>query len=296
MVFLVTHITEYNYDDFVSYCHNIATLKPRSFEGQQLLDYHLEIEPIPVNISEGTDFFGNNITRFSIQELHKKLVVKTQSKVNRDVSSYQNSLFSDACRSISVSEAISELTKIDSETLYARQFMLESPLIRKVVNDIKEYASVSFSPNRSVFDASRELMERIYTDFEFLTGFTNVATPLNDVIKDRKGVCQDFAQVAIACIRAMGLPARYVSGYIETIPPPGKPKLVGADASHAWFSVYIPGYGWADFDPTNNQIPSDRHIVLAWGRDYFDVPPLKGVIYTNGKNSMKVSVDIHALL
>ncbi len=135
-------------------------------------------------------------------------------------------------------------------------------------------------------------MQRIFTDFEFNTKVTNVATPIHEVIKEKKGVCQDFAQIAIACVRSVGLPARYVSGYIETLPPPGKVKLIGADASHAWFSVYIPNFGWVDFDPTNNQIPKNQHIVVSHGRDYYDVPPLKGVIFSAGKNKMKVSVDI----
>jgi len=135
-------------------------------------------------------------------------------------------------------------------------------------------------------------MQRIYTDFEFVSGFTSISTPILEVMAEKKGVCQDFAQIAIACVRSVGLPARYVSGYIETLPPPGKEKLVGADASYAWFSVFIPGFGWVDFDPTNNQIPMNQHIVVGWGRDYYDVPPLKGVVYGSGKSKLKVSVDI----
>ena len=115
-------------------------------------------------------------------------------------------------------------------------------------------------------------------------------------MKEKKGVCQDFAQIAIACIRSVGLPARYVSGYIETVPPKGKEKLVGADASHAWFAIFIPGFGWVDFDPTNNLIPMDQHIVVGWGRDYYDVPPLKGVVYGSGKSRLKVAVDIAATI
>ena len=159
-------------------------------------------------------------------------------------------------------------------------------------DEIKAYAKVSFKGKRSLYEASFELMQRIFTDFDFVSGFTSIATPLNMVMKEKKGVCQDFAQIAIACLRSVGLPARYVSGYIETLPPPGKEKLIGSDASHAWFSVYIPKFGWIDFDPTNNQIPKNQHITVSYGRDYYDVAPLKGVIYSNGENKMKVSVDI----
>ena len=152
---------------------------------------------------------------------------------------------------------------------------MESIFIRRADDSIRDYAEVSFKRNRSVFDAAYELMQRIYTDFQFVPGFTSISTPVAEVMKEKKGVCQDFAQIAIACIRSVGLPARYVSGYIETVPPKGKEKLVGADASHAWFAIFIPGFGWVDFDPTNNLIPMDQHIVVGWGRDYYDVPPLK---------------------
>ena len=135
-------------------------------------------------------------------------------------------------------------------------------------------------------------MHRIFSDFKFQSGFTTIATPLSVVMKERKGVCQDFAHVAIACIRSLGLPARYVSGYIETLPPPGMQKLAGVDASHAWFSVYIPGSGWVDFDPTNNIIPAERHITIGWGRDYADITPLRGVIMSSGSHELKVSVDV----
>ncbi|MGS0528046.1 transglutaminase-like domain-containing protein [Zobellia nedashkovskayae] len=137
-------------------------------------------------------------------------------------------------------------------------------------------------------------MQRIYTDFDFDSGFTTISTPIDEVMREKKGVCQDFAQIAIACIRSIGLPARYISGYIETLPPEGKEKLVGSDASHAWFAIYIPTFGWVDFDPTNNQIPLNQHIVVGWGRDYYDVPPLKGVVFGSGKSKLKVAVDIAA--
>jgi transglutaminase-like putative cysteine protease len=157
---------------------------------------------------------------------------------------------------------------------------------------ITNYALQSFTPGRPIYEAVYNLMGRIYKDFEFKPGFTTIATPLSEVMKQRKGVCQDFAHVGIACLRSIGLPARYVSGYIETLPPPGVEKLVGVDASHAWFSVFIPNIGWLDFDPTNNVVPSDQHITIGWGRDYFDITPLKGVILSSGPHRLSVSVDV----
>ena len=294
MIYSVTHITEYIYDDYVSYCHNLATLKPRSFKGQQVLDFEMLIDPLPDEISERIDFFGNYTTRFSIQHSHKVLKVTCKSKIERNIIAVETDIPPEL-KNLNLRNVQTRLSQREPELIDARQYLLESPLIRKVSQEIREYAAVSFHPDRPVFESAYELMQRIYSDFTYLQGFTTVTTPLNVVISEKKGVCQDFAQIAIACVRSAGLPARYVSGYIETVPPEGETKLVGADASHAWFSVFIPGYGWVDFDPTNNQIPSHQHITVAWGRDYYDVPPLKGVIFSNGENHMKVSVDIQQL-
>ena len=295
MDFLITHITEYSYSEQVVFCHNIATIKPRISPGQNLLEYNIDIKPQPADFSERVDFFGNNITRFSIQKGHKKLSVTSTCKISREYTAIKNSFTSPECVDITLEQALLSLKSANPANFEAQQFILDSILIRNSKLNIKEYALVSFKPKRSVFEAANELMQRIFTDFDFVSGFTNVSTPLDVVMEEKKGVCQDFAQIAIACIRSIGLPARYISGYIETLPPPGKPKLVGADASHAWFAVFIPGFGWVDFDPTNNTIPENQHIVVGWGRDYYDVPPLKGVIYSSGGSKLKVSVDIRAM-
>lgn len=291
MIFDLWHKTKYTYDYGTSYCHNITTTKPKTFAGQTLLDYSLEITPTPTDLSERLDFFGNSVTRFSIQQHHKELVVIAKSKVNRDYDLNIANNFSQG-KKVTIEDTKAFLKGTNPEIIDLRQFVMPSPLISNYSDAIKAYAMVSFKPNRSLYDATYELMQRIYTDFDFVSGFTNIATPLKDVMSAKKGVCQDFAQVAIACLRSMGLPAKYVSGYIETVAPKGKEKLIGTDASHAWFSVYIPTYGWLDFDPTNNQIPKNQHIVVAHGRDYYDVPPLKGVIYSMGKSNMEVSVDL----
>lgn len=292
MKFQVSHTTHYNYETGVTFCHNIATLKPKTIPGQTLLDYKLEISPEPSEISERLDFFGNTITRFSIQKHHTELKVTAKSNILRDYTLQPNIETSTTGKTIILKDALNALKTNTPEYIDAKQFILESIFIAKISQEIKDYAQVSFKPNRPVFEAAFELMQRIYTEFKFDSGFSTIATPIHEVMKEKKGVCQDFAQIAIACVRSIGLPARYVSGYIETLPPPGKEKLVGTDASHAWFSVYIPTFGWIDFDPTNNQIPKNQHITVSWGRDYYDVPPLKGVIYSTGKNKMKVAVDI----
>jgi transglutaminase-like putative cysteine protease len=159
-------------------------------------------------------------------------------------------------------------------------------------NEIKKFAEECFLPNTSLYESILKLTEKIYTEFEFEEGFSSLNTPLKTILKEKKGVCQDFSHLAIACIRSMGFPARYVSGYIETLPPIGKPKLQGSDASHAWISVFIPYMGWCEFDPTNNLVPSNKHITVAYGRDYADVVPLKGIIFSSGNHEVKVEVDV----
>ena len=171
---------------------------------------------------------------------------------------------------------------------------MNSPFIQ-IDPAIRAFAEQSFTPARPLLAAMVDLTRRIFTEFTYDPHFTTIVTPLSDVLAHRRGVCQDFAHLEIACVRAMGLPARYVSGYLETLPPPGKEKLRGADASHAWLSAYIPEQGWVDFDPTNNQIPSEQYITTAWGRDYGDVTPLKGVIFGGGEHTLAVSVDVERL-
>jgi transglutaminase-like putative cysteine protease len=172
-----------------------------------------------------------------------------------------------------------------------RQYMFETPMTASN-EEILKFALQSFQQGKSVFEATEDLTKRIFNEFEYKPGHTTVSTPLAQVMKERKGVCQDFAHLAISCLRAVGLPARYVSGYIETVSPEGVEKLIGTDASHAWFSLYIPDMGWTDFDPTNNCIVSDQHITIGWGRDYADIAPLEGIILSSGSHELTVSVDV----
>jgi transglutaminase-like putative cysteine protease len=171
------------------------------------------------------------------------------------------------------------------------QYLLDSPLV-KASEELRAYAAPSFAAGRPLLEAVENLSHRIFDEFNFEPDFTDVTTPLSEVLKHRSGVCQDFAQVGVGCLRSLGLPGRYVSGYIETLPPPGEERMIGADASHAWMSVLLPGVGWVDFDPTNDQRRSERHIVVAHGRDFSDATPLKGVTYGGGQQSLSVKVDV----
>ena len=292
MKYRVTHNTKYNYSENVTLCHNVAHLLPRTTPQQTCRISELKISPLPVAVNEWSDLFGNRQASFSIQLPHTELIVTAISEV--EVSS-SGSLLNDAFPT-AWEQAIDYMqTASDPETIDARMYVLESEFI-EFSDEVRNYTDTSFTPGRPLLEAVEDLMHRIYKEFDYVPGFSSIATPLGEVLKHRKGVCQDFAHLAIACLRMQGLAARYVSGYLETIPPAGKPRLVGADASHAWFSVFVPHQGWIDFDPTNARIPAEQHITVAWGRDYADVAPLKGVIFGGGdKNKLKVSVDVERI-
>jgi len=288
LLYKIVHTTSYTYSEPVSICHNIARLVPRSFDKQQCRKSVVSISPQPGAMHEYEDFFGNKVMYFAIQQEHKSLTVTVSSEVEKiNYESPEMNLYAAVPW-----QEVRELARQSTPAwLDVHQYIPET-VFTSFTPGITAYALQSFTPGRPMFDASLDLMQRIYRDFEFKPGFTTISTPLSEVMKARKGVCQDFAHLAIACVRSIGLPARYVSGYLETIAPPGKEKMAGADASHAWFSVYIPYMGWVDFDPTNNQIPAAQHITASWGRDYADIAPLKGVIINSGPHQLAVSVDV----
>lgn len=291
MQYQITHTTEYAYRQSVSLCHNIAKLVLRNTANQVCTNTVVQIFPVPDVINEYEDFFGNKVMYFSIQQEHRHLRVTVTSQIDKkNTRNPALDLFTD----ISWEDCTAALLQPGDNHFDARQYINKTE-ITTATAEIYTYALQSFTPGRSMFEASQNLMQRIFHDFEFKSGFTTVATPLHEVMKQRKGVCQDFAHLAIACIRSMGLPAKYISGYIETLAPAGKEKLAGVDASHAWFAVYIPQMGWVDFDPTNNVIPADQHITIGWGRDYSDIAPLKGVILSSGQHHLKVSVDVRRM-
>lgn len=292
MKYRVTHITRYRYSVPVSHCYNVAHLLPRTTPQQSCRVSNLNISPLPASINDWNDLYGNHQVSFDIQQAHTELTVTATSEV--EVNSY-GSLLGNAFP-ISWEQAVEHLrTSQDPDVIDARQYVLESDFI-EFRDAIDAYSNDSFSAGRPLVEAVEEFMHRIYKDFEYDPSFSNIATPLEDVLKHRKGVCQDFAHLAIAGLRMRGLAARYVSGYLETLPSAGKTRLVGADASHAWFSVFVPHLGWIDFDPTNAQLPAEQHITVAWGRDYADVAPLKGVLFGGGnKHKLEVSVDVQRL-
>lgn len=293
MNYRITHRTTYQYEEPVSSCYNEVRLMPRTFERQTCSTSALQVEPSPNDYRERVDFFGNRVVYFTIQGGHKTLSVTAQSDVQVHPQHAQLNYSADlAWETVRERLATTQPAQaLDPLSLDARQFALNSPMIA-VSPELENYARSTFTPNRPLIEAVNELMQRIHHDFVYDPAFTTIATPLAMVLKHRRGVCQDFAHLAIGCLRAQGLAARYVSGYIETLPPPGKPRLIGADASHAWFSVYVPDHGWLDLDPTNNQMPMDRHVTLGWGRDYADVTPLKGVVFGAGSHQLDVSVDV----
>jgi transglutaminase-like putative cysteine protease len=285
MKYRLKHQTLYTYVNAVHNYQSILCLQPRNSGNQICRNFKIDIEPKPSKIYSRTDYFGNIQHYFSLHEPHKSLKVTVSSEVEVLHNAVQ--LFN----TITCAEARFKFQtdlKLKNEVL---QYQLPSQYI-SWDDEIKAFAETCLILEKSVFESVLDLIKKIYTEFQFKSGSTNVNTPLKTVLKERKGVCQDFSHLAIACLRSLGIPAKYVSGYIETIPPKGKPKLEGSDASHAWISVYIPEMGWCEFDPTNNMIPQQRHIVTAYGRDFADVSPLKGIIFSSGEHKVKVEVDV----
>lgn len=291
MNYLVTHRSTYRYRGRVSLCHNEARLLPRETPWQFVSESSIEIAPQPALRRERTDFFGNRVLNFSVQDIHQTLEVTARSCVT--VAPRPPLADAPSPGWEEVVTLVRDLPELGA--MEARQYVLESPFIRPNAA-LAAYAKRSFAAGRPLLEAVLDLNRRIFKEFTYDPHFSTLATPLSQVLEERRGVCQDFAHLAIGCLRSIGLPARYVSGYLETLPPPGQPRLVGADASHAWLAVFIPGLGWIDLDPTNDLLPDERHVTLAWGRDYADVAPLKGVMIGGGSHALEVSVDVMPLL
>jgi transglutaminase-like putative cysteine protease len=290
MIYRIVHKTTYKYPYPVSVGNHVACLTPRSLPRHQCERHELRITPRPATRIDRGDYFGNQLTFFTIQEPHEKLVVEARSIVA--IHEQHKSPLSHSRPWEQVVKALPD----DSSAagLDAYQFVFESPRIR-AGEQFAAYALESFTPERPFADALLDLTARINKDFIFDSKATTVRTPTEEVFRKRRGVCQDFAHLQIACLRSLRLAARYVSGYLRTYPPPGRERLVGADASHAWISAYDPDSGWLDMDPTNNVVPSGGHVTLAWGRDYGDVSPLRGMILGGREHTLKVGVDMKPL-
>ncbi len=298
--FTITHTTEYKYTSPASLSYNEARMVPRSFStplfNQNCLTHQVSTAPIWRDHSLRQDYFGNSVLYFTVREPHSEMGITISSEVKvtpsadnpQDRSSYENWALNSPSW-----EMVADRLKTDSssELLAAREFTIDSPLA-SAFGGAYEYSARAFTPKRPILAATRDLMQQIFEEFEYKPGATSIYTSIGQVYATKSGVCQDFAHFMLACLRSRGLAARYMSGYIETLPRPGQEKLQGADASHAWVSVYVPEMGWVDFDPTNDLIPHVQHITLAWGRDFTDVTPLKGIFFGGGEHKLVVAVDV----
>lgn len=281
MIYRARHTTVYTYESPVSHCLSEARLTPRITTGQRLLDWNLEVSPRPSAITSRKDYFGNDVSSFSVLEPHDRFQVTATSLV--EVLPAAAGLLLGP----SWEEARAQLANPQSEELlHASEFRWESPFV-PALDALADYASTELKPNRPLLEASQALMEKIFREFTYRPASTSIETPLAEVAASRAGVCQDFSHVMIGALRAHGLAARYVSGYLR-----GDADFQGAQASHAWVSVFIPDLGWIDFDPTNNVMPGQGHLTIAWGRDFGDVTPVKGITIGGGKHTLEVAVHV----
>jgi transglutaminase-like putative cysteine protease len=287
LIYRVRHRTTYEYEDPVSVSHHIVRLTPRNLPKQTCRGSHVSILPAPPVTSAHFDYFGNTLTSFTLHEPHVCLIVEAASDL--EVNAVEPPDFSGSPPWETVRASLDG--DPSDEVLNAYQFVFDTQRVRSNP-ELAAYARESFPEGRPLLAAVLDLTRRIHQDFRFDKKATEVATPVQTFFEKRRGVCQDFAHLQIGCMRSLGLPARYVSGYLRTMPPPGRPRLVGADASHAWCSAWCPGAGWVDFDPTNNCVPSDGHITVAWGRDYSDVSPIYGVLLGGARHKLHVEVDV----
>lgn len=284
----VIHETTYEYSSPVQLSQQLIRLTPRNTDWQHCHVHRVDISPLPMESSELDDYFGNKVRQFALHAPHSELIVKVESVVS--VSSHTPRA--------SLEKTIPwELARtwlhgvVGASVLDPSHYVFASPHV-PISTELAAYAKPSFTADKPLLKAVLDFTSRIYRDFSFDPEATTVSTPVETVLKNRKGVCQDFAHLQIACLRSLGLAARYVSGYILTLPPPGQERLVGADASHAWVSVYCPEVGWVDIDPTNNLLVDTQHICVAWGRDFSDISPMRGVILGGGYHEVDVSVTV----
>lgn len=287
----ISHHTQYDYQLPVSLSQQLLHLQPRLLPWQQIHAADIHCTPAPQQRSADVDAFGNPALWLDIRQPHQQLLLSAELDISvmpRTLPDLERSPnwqdVAERCRFRGV--ALSHPQQLD-----ALAFRQESPHVR-IKHDFARFAAPCFGKDTSLLAGANALMLKIYSEFEFDSDATDVGTPLMSVLAQRRGVCQDFAHLMIACLRSLGLPARYVSGYLLTEPPPGQPRLIGADASHAWVSVWCPQHGWVDFDPTNGVLPDQQHITLAWGRDFSDVSPMRGVIIGGGEHTVEVSVTV----
>jgi transglutaminase-like putative cysteine protease len=283
----ITHHTTYDYDDEVTDSYGLVFSRPRDLPGQQVREHALWTDPGHADLGEHRDSEGNVATYFHVTEPHRRLTVSAVSVVDCVAQPVP-----DEATGLAWEDARPEARRDRPDAALAWEYAVASPLV-ELVDDAARYAATSLTPGRPLVEAVLEVVGRMHREFDYRPGSTTVTTRVREVYRTHRGVCQDFAHALIAGLRAHGLAARYVSGYLETDPPPGGERLVGADATHAWVQVWMPGSGWLSVDPTNDGTTGERHVTVAWGRDYADVPPVKGVIFTEAEtSSMTVTVDV----
>jgi transglutaminase-like putative cysteine protease len=288
VIYDIRHVTSYSYESPVSFARCSLRLEPGSGGGQELVSHTVDIRPRPTDRTVRRDFFGTHTEGILIETAHRNLRIDSRSRVSVSRSAPRRDAQSLAWES--VRDIAFEATSLGPSSPIG--YVFASPLV-PVQRPVTSYASASFPKGRGVLAGAVDLMHRIRTDFKYDPKATAISTPLNEVFEKRHGVCQDFAHVMIAGLRGLGLPAAYVSGYLRTIPPPGKPRLQGADATHAWVSLWCgEGLGWIGFDPTNDVLVENDHIVLAVGRDFSDVSPVDGIIVGSRKQKLNVAVDV----
>ncbi len=287
----VLHETQTRYQRPIALSQQLFHMSPRSFDYQQCLAHVIEVAPGTQDVREGRDYFGNLTRHLTLSARHDGLLVKAISTVELRA----RPALAQIAGSLPWEQLARQLTGSPAgHPPDPWHFLYDSPHVACSA-ELAAYAATSFSLGRPVLDAALDLTERICRDFEFDANATTIATPLSEVIAGRRGVCQDFAHMMIGCLRSLGLACRYVSGYLLTTPPPGHPRLVGADASHAWVSVWSPAHGWIDFDPTNRCLVQDEHITLGWGRDFSDVTPMRGIVLGGGQQELQVKVTVTPL-
>jgi transglutaminase-like putative cysteine protease len=287
MIFEVSHRTSYRYSRPVLRSQHLVHLTPRSGARQTVRRHGLLIEPAPASNISREDYFGNCSAVLTIEEKHSELIVQARSTVEVHAPDLPSPAATTAWEQVPA-KALGKTGALDMGVLQYVSASRHTGAVRPAL----DYARASFRPDRPILEAALELTQRIHRDFTFDSTATDISTPVSHVLKERRGVCQDFAHLAITCLRAFGLPARYVSGYLLTYPPPGAERLKGADASHAWISVWIPEAGWVDLDPTNGIVPAGEHVTLACGRDFADVSPVSGVLLGGGRQRLEVAVDV----
>ncbi len=288
MIYDVRHVTSYSYESPVSFARCSLRLEPKSGDGQQLISHSVDIRPKPAERTARRDFFGTLTESVSIETAHRNLRIDSRSRVSVSRKAPDRAAPSPAWER--VRDVALDASSLDPASPVG--YVFASPLV-PVLGPVTGYASASFPPQTGILAGAANLMHRIRTEFRYDPKATVISTPLKEVFQKRHGVCQDFAHVMIAGLRGLGLPAAYVSGYLRTIPPPGKPRLQGADATHAWVSLWCgPDIGWVGFDPTNDLLIENDHIVLAVGRDFSDVSPVDGIIVGSRKQKLAVAVDV----